>query len=62
MIDTNALLLCDTYKVCHGRMYPKSLKVLTSYWVPRKSMFQNKENQKYNQNLHHKTHIYNKLH
>ena len=46
MIDTNALLLSDTYKQVHCRMYPKSLKVLTSYWVPRKSMFQNKENQK----------------
>ena len=46
MIDTNALLLCDTYKCCHDRMYPNSLKTLVSYWVPRKSMFQNEENQK----------------
>ena len=46
MIDTNAILLCDTYKVCHSRMYPNSLKTLVSYWVPRKSMFQNEENQK----------------
>ena len=46
MIDTNALLLCDTYKTCHDRMYPNSLKTLVSYWVPRKSMFQNEENQK----------------
>jgi nicotinamide phosphoribosyltransferase len=27
-------------------MYPNSLKTLVSYWVPRKSMFQNEENQK----------------
>jgi len=46
MIDTNALLLCDTYKTCHGRMYPNSLKKLVSYWVPRKSMFKIEENQK----------------
>ena len=46
MIDTNALLLCDTYKTCHDRMYPNSLNTLVSYWVPRKSMFQNEENQK----------------
>ena len=46
MIDTNALLLCDTYKVCHSRMYPETLNTLVSYWVPRKSMFQNEENQK----------------
>ena len=46
MIDTNALLLCDTYKTCHDRMYPETLNTLVSYWVPRKSMFQNEENQK----------------
>lgn len=46
MISTNALLLCDTYKCCHDRMYPNNLKTLMSYWVPRKSMFQNEENQK----------------
>ena len=46
MIDTNALLLSDTYKQVHCRMYPNSLKTLVSYWVPRKSMFQNDENQK----------------
>ena len=46
MIETNALLLSDTYKQVHDRMYPNSLKTLVSYWVPRKSMFQNEENQK----------------
>ena len=46
MIDTNALLLCDTYKTCHDRMYPNSLNKLVSDWVPRKSMFQDEENQK----------------
>ena len=46
MIDTMALLLSDTYKQTHSRMYPNSLNTLVSYWVPRKSMFQNEENQK----------------
>ena len=46
MIDTNALLLCDTYKCCHDRMYPNSLNKLVSYWVPRKSMLKDEENQK----------------
>lgn len=46
MISTNALLLSDTYKQVHDRMYPNSLNTLVSYWVPRKSMFQNEENQK----------------
>lgn len=41
MIDTMALLLSDTYKQTHDRMYPKGLTKLVSYWVPRKSMFQN---------------------
>lgn len=41
-----AILLSDTYKHTHNRMYPKSLAKLVSYWVPRKSMFQNEENQK----------------
>ena len=46
MINTLAILLCDTYKTCHVKMYPKTLKKLTSYWVPRKSMFVKEENQK----------------
>ena len=39
MISTIAMLLSDTYKQCHSDMYPKTLKKLVSYWVPRKSMF-----------------------
>lgn len=39
MIDTMALLLSDTYKQTHDRMYPTGLETLVSYWVPRKSMF-----------------------
>ncbi len=38
MTNTIALLLSDTYKQCHDRMYPKGLTKLVSYWVPRKSM------------------------
>ena len=41
MENTMALLLSDTYKQCHDRMYPKGLKKLVSYWVPRKSMLNN---------------------
>lgn len=40
-MNTMALLLSDTYKQCHDRMYPKGLKKLVSYWVPRKSMLKN---------------------
>lgn len=40
MDKTMALLLSDTYKQCHDRMYPKGLKKLVSYWVPRKSMLE----------------------
>ena len=39
MIQTLALLLCDTYKTVHQNMYPSSLQQLVSYWVPRKTMF-----------------------
>lgn len=46
MIKTNPLLLCDTYKQVHRDQYPKNLKHLVSYWVPRKSMFKNEENQR----------------
>lgn len=38
MINICALLLSDTYKQTHDRMYPSNLEYLTSYWVPRKSM------------------------
>ena len=40
MNKTMALLLSDTYKQCHDRMYPKGLTKLVSYWVPRKSMLE----------------------
>lgn len=43
MISTNALLLSDTYKQTHDRMYPKGLTKLVSYWVPRKSMFKEQD-------------------
>lgn len=46
MVNTLAILLSDTYKQTHDRMYPKSLKKLVSYWVPRKSMFSSEDNQK----------------
>ena len=39
MINTNAMLLSDTYKQIHRRIYPKGLTKLVSYWTPRKSMF-----------------------
>lgn len=47
MMNTIALLLSDTYKQCHPRMYPKNMVInkevinteqLVSYWVPRRSM------------------------
>lgn len=41
MIDTAALLLSDTYKQTHDRMYPNGLTKLVSYWTPRKSMLKN---------------------
>lgn len=40
MGNTMALLLSDTYKQCHDRMYPVGLTKLVSYWVPRKSMLE----------------------
>lgn len=39
MIQINALLLSDTYKQIHRKIYPKGLSKLVSYWVPRRSMF-----------------------
>lgn len=38
MYDTLAILLCDTYKTCHNRMFPNKLTKLVSYWTPRRSM------------------------
>lgn len=43
MKDVMALLLSDTYKQCHDRMYPKGLTKLVSYWVPRKSMLKRQD-------------------
>jgi nicotinamide phosphoribosyltransferase len=42
-MNTLALLLSDTYKQCHDRMYPKGLTKLVSYWVPRKSMLETQD-------------------
>lgn len=33
MYDTLAILLCDTYKTCHNRMFPNKLTKLVSYWT-----------------------------
>lgn len=38
MNDTMMMLLCDTYKICHDRQYPKGMTKLVSYWTPRKAM------------------------
>lgn len=43
MNDVMALLLSDTYKQCHDRMYPKGLTKLVSYWVPRRSMLKHQD-------------------
>lgn len=43
MSNTMALLLSDTYKQCHDRMYPTGLTKLVSYWVPRKSMLETQD-------------------
>lgn len=43
MDNTMALLLSDTYKQCHDRMYPKGLTKLVSYWVPRRSMLKSQD-------------------
>lgn len=42
MVDINAMLLSDTYKQIHRRIYPEGLTMLVSYWLPRKSMFKDK--------------------
>ena len=43
MDSTMALLLSDTYKQCHDRMYPQGLTKLVSYWVPRRSMLKKQD-------------------
>lgn len=39
----NPLLLSDTYKQVHNKMYPDRLTKLVSYWLPRRSMIQGQE-------------------
>src|SRR5574344_1166612 len=43
MLDMNAILLSDSYKQVHRRMYSKDLSKLVSYWVPRKSMLKSQD-------------------
>ena len=43
MIDTNAMLLCDTYKQTHRLQYNAGLTKLYSYWTPRKSMLKSQD-------------------
>lgn len=38
MTNTITMLLSDTYKMCHPRMYPQNLTKLVSYLTPRKNM------------------------
>lgn len=35
------ILLSDTYKQIHNKIYPKGLTKLVSYWTPRRSMLKN---------------------
>ena len=37
MFETNALLLMDFYKACHGDLLPKNMVKSVSYYTPRKS-------------------------
>ena len=41
MNNTLAILLSDTYKQIHNKIYPKGLTKLVSYWTPRRSMLKN---------------------
>lgn len=43
MMNMNPLLICDTYKTTHERMYNKDLIKLTSYLTPRKSMIESQK-------------------
>lgn len=43
MLDTLAILLSDTYKQIHNKIYPKGLTKLVSYWTPRRSMLKEQE-------------------
>lgn len=40
-MNTLAILLSDTYKQIHNKIYPKGLDQLVSYWTPRRSMLKN---------------------
>lgn len=40
-MNTLAILLSDTYKQVHNKIYPKGLTKLVSYWTPRRSMLKN---------------------
>ena len=40
-MNTMAILLSDTYKQIHNKIYPKGLDQLVSYWTPRRSMLKN---------------------
>ena len=43
MENTLAMLLSDTYKHTHSRMYNSGLTKLVSYWVPRRSMLKKQD-------------------
>lgn len=43
MVRPLALLLSDTYKQTHDRMYNPGLTKLVSYWIPRKSMLKKQD-------------------
>lgn len=43
MENTLAMLLSDTYKHTHSRMYNPGLTKLVSYWVPRRSMLKKQD-------------------
>lgn len=41
--DINPLLLCDTYKTIHEKLYDDRIEFFTSYLVPRKSMLKDQQ-------------------
>lgn len=43
MTNTLAILLSDTYKQIHNKIYPKGLTKLVSYWTPRRSMLKEQD-------------------
>lgn len=42
-MNTMAILLSDTYKQIHNKIYPKGLTKLVSYWTPRRSMLKEQD-------------------